>query len=128
MLRARFLHLAMGAMLCANAIAGEPGAAARSEVDQLLTRLAASGCQFQRNGHWHTAAQAREHLEKKFEYLLKKDLVATSEDFIARGAAASSSSGKPYLVKCGAQAEVTSAVWMTAQLKEVRAKARGRTN
>ena len=106
------------------ALAAEPTPAAKLEVEQLLTRLAASGCKFQRNGSWHTAPEARRHLEKKYQYLLDKRLMNTSEDFISMAAAKSSTSGKPYQVKCGAQEQVPSAVWMTSQLKEVRAQAR----
>lgn len=102
------------------ALAAEPGSSAKLEVEQLLTRLAASGCQFQRNGAWHSATAARAHLEKKYQYLLNKHLVRTSEDFISLAATKSSTSGKTYLVKCGAQ-EQPSAAWMAAQLREVRA-------
>ena len=98
----------------------EPGPSARLEVEQLLGRLAASGCKFQRNGAWHSATEARAHLEKKYQYLLNKNLVSTSEDFISLAATKSSTSGKPYLVKCGSQEQVPSAAWMAAQLKEVR--------
>jgi hypothetical protein len=94
---------------------------ANAEVEQLLARLAASGCQFQRNGSWHNAAQARAHLAKKYQYLMDKRPQSTPEDFIALAASKSSSSGKPYLVKCADQREVPSADWMAAQLKQVRA-------
>ena len=106
---------------CCAALAVEPSPSARLEVEQLLTRLAASGCQFQRNGTWHGAVEARGHLEKKYQYLLKKQLVGTSEDFISLAATKSSTSGAAYAVKCGAQEPMASAVWMAAQLKEVRA-------
>ena len=43
-----------------------------------------------------------EHLQRKYDYLLKKSLVDTSEQFIQRAASKSSVSGKPYRVKCGA--------------------------
>ena len=101
--------------------AAEPSPAAKREVEQLLSRLAASDCQFQRNGAWHDAAEARAHLEKKYQYLLRKQLVSTTEDFISLAGTKSSTSGKPYAVKCGAQKQVPSAAWLNAQLKEVRA-------
>jgi hypothetical protein len=116
------------ALLAASALAGEPTAAAKAEIEQLLTRLASSGCQFQRNGAWHNATEARAHLEKKYAYLLKKELVATAEDFIALAASKSSTTGKAYLVKCGAATEAPSAVWMTAQLKDMRARTRPAAN
>jgi hypothetical protein len=109
-----------------TALAAEPVPATKREVEQLLTRLAASGCQFQRNGTWHSATDARAHLEKKYQYLLDKHLVSTSEDFISLAATKSSTSGKPYGVKCGAQEQQPSAAWMAAQLREMRAA--GKTN
>jgi hypothetical protein len=114
--------VALLAALCAFAAwAVEPSPAATFEVEQLLARLAASGCKFQRNGSWHSATDARAHLEKKYRYLLDKRLVGTSEDFISMAATKSSTSGTPYRVQCGTQEPMPSAVWLTARLGEVRA-------
>jgi hypothetical protein len=95
--------------------------AARAEVDALLTRLQASGCEFNRNGSWYAGAEARAHLLKKLDYLEGKDLVKTAEQFIAQGASSSSMSGKAYLVRCAGQAPVESAGWLKAQLQQLRA-------
>lgn len=95
--------------------------AARAEVDALLARLQASGCEFNRNGSWHAGAEARAHLLKKLDYLERKDLVQTTEQFIARGASGSSMSGKPYLVRCAGKAPVESAQWLTVELHALRA-------
>lgn len=94
---------------------------ARAEVDALLTRLQSSGCEFNRNGSWYAGAEARAHLLKKLDYLEGKDLVKNAEQFIERGASASSMSGKPYLVRCPGKAPVESAQWQTAELRQVRA-------
>ena len=94
---------------------------ARADVDALLTRLQASGCEFNRNGSWYAGADARAHLLKKLEYLEGKDMVSTAEQFIERGASTSSMSGKPYLVRCTGKAPVESAVWLKAELQQVRA-------
>lgn len=93
----------------------------RAEVDALLTRLQTSGCEFNRNGSWYAGAEAKAHLLKKLDYLEGKDLVRTAEQFIERGASASSMSGKPYQVRCAGQAPVQSAVWLKAELQQVRA-------
>ena len=111
----------------APAFAVEPGAAAKAEVSTLLTRLAASGCTFQRNGSWYNAAEARAHLEKKYQYLLDKQRLASAEDFVEMAATRSSTSGKPYIVKCGDK-EQPSAQWMGEQLKALRAPAAARRN
>ena len=96
-----------------------PSEKAKAEIAGLMDNLARSGCQFQRNGDWHDAADARAHLQRKYDYLLKKSLVDTSEQFIQRAASKSSVSGKPYRVKCGAL-ELDSAVWFDMQLQRLR--------
>ncbi|MDR7335637.1 DUF5329 domain-containing protein [Roseateles asaccharophilus] len=95
--------------------------AARAEVDALLARLQSSGCEFNRNGSWHSGSDAKAHLLKKLDYLEGKNLVTTAEQFIARGASSSSMSGKPYLVRCAGKAPVDSAQWLTAELQQLRA-------
>ena len=64
--------------------------AARGEIEGLLSRLAASGCQFKRNGSWHTAVEAQAHLRHKLDYLENKGAVASTEQFIERAATQSS--------------------------------------
>lgn len=90
------------------------------ETGQLLGYLERSGCVLYRNGRWHSASDARAHLEKKYRYLLDKGLVDTTEDFIARAATASSMSGKPYQVKCDGREPVPSAEWLTTELQRLR--------
>lgn len=110
------------ALAHAASLAAPLPAPARAEVDALLVRLQASGCQFNRNGSWYSGAEARSHLQRKLEYLENKDMVKNAEQFIDIGAAGSSVSGKPYLVKCGAAAPVESKAWLTAELKAIRAR------
>lgn len=109
----------------AVAIASAAGAAplpapARAEVEALLGRLQASGCEFNRNGTWYSGAEAKTHLQRKLEYLEKKEMVRNAEQFIELGASASSSSGKAYLVRCGASAPLESKAWLGAELKAMR--------
>ena len=101
------------------ALADPAPPAARAEIDALLARLEA--CEFNRNGAWHTAAAARSHLLMKLKYLEDRNAVQTAEQFISLAASASSVSGKPYLVRCGAMAPVESKAWLTVELKAVRA-------
>jgi hypothetical protein len=96
------------------------------EISHLLSRLGSSGCQFNRNGSWYNSVHAVEHLNRKYEYLLKKNLAATAEAFIERAATESSTSGKPYLVKCGDSAPVPSASWLWEELINFRAMSRDR--
>jgi hypothetical protein len=94
--------------------------AARVEIDTLLSRLAASGCQFRRNGTWYTAAEAQSHLRRKLDYLQDKGAVASAEQFIERAASQSSVSGETYQVKCGDNPPVPSGTWLYAELKLLR--------
>lgn len=98
----------------------------RAEIDTLLVRLQVSGCSFNRNGAWHSATEARSHLLRKLEYLERKHAVHSTEQFIELAASASSVSGRPYRVKCGNAAAVESRVWLTSELRSIRAAAAAR--
>ena len=97
-----------------------PSDSARREIAGLIGALDGSSCRFQRNGSWHDAPEARAHLQRKYDYLLKKDKVDTAEQFIERAASQSSMSGKPYRIACPGQPEQTAAVWFGARLKALR--------
>ncbi|MCC4595960.1 DUF5329 domain-containing protein [Xanthomonas campestris pv. phormiicola] len=101
------------------AVAAPPPAAER-EIQALLAALQASPCRFQRNGSWYPAAEARAHLQRKYDYLRERDLAASAEQFIERGASRSSSSGKAYRVACPGQAEQDAANWFAQQLAALR--------
>jgi len=107
------------------ALADSPSPAASREIDQLFAALQDSGCEFSRNGSWYDAQKATEHLHRKYDYLLKKGLVTTTESFIERAATESSVSGKPYLVRCGGAQPVPSRSWFDDKLKDLRAHAAG---
>jgi hypothetical protein len=118
--RMKIFFLMVGMLLAAVAPAAELTAAGQAEIAQLFTHLERSGCQFNRNGRWYGSSEAVAHLKKKFDYLQKKKLLGSAEDFIARGAAESSVSGQPYLVKCGSAAPVQSSSWFRAALEKFR--------
>lgn len=118
----RLASSALALLLAAHAATAAPlPPATRAEVDTLLNRLQGSGCEFNRNGSWYAGAEAKAHLLKKLDYLEGKDMVATAEQFIERGASSSSMSGKPYLVRCAGKAAVESGPWLKAELLAVRA-------
>ena len=93
----------------------------RAEIEALLARLESSGCQFHRNGSWHSPAEARSHLLRKLEYIEDRGTVQSAEQFIEIAASKSSWSGKPYSVQCGAEAAVDSQQWLRRQLAIFRA-------
>ncbi len=97
---------------------------ARAEIDALLSSLEASSCTFNRNGTWYPATEAKTHLLRKLKYLEDRGMVRSTEQFIELAGSSSSTSGQPYLVKCGSGAPVQSGTWLRAQLHVVRASGR----
>ena len=86
----------------------------------MLFRLETSGCEFNRNGTWHSAPDAKPHLLRKLAYLEDRGAVQTAEQFIELAASSSSTTGQAYLVKCGNGAPVPSSVWLRSQLQVMR--------
>lgn len=112
--------LAFG-LLTGLAHASPTPAPIRVEIDALLARLQSSGCQFDRNGSWYSASDAKDHILRKLEYIEGKSGIQSTEQFIELAASKSSSSGKPYHVKCGTDAAVESQQWLSKQLMLIRA-------
>ena len=118
------LRLALLAMLgaalpgLAQAQASPPRV--KAEIVALLSRLEASGCQFNRNGTWYPGAEAKAHLNRKFVYIDARSGASSAEQFIDQAATRSSMSGQAYLVQCGAAAPVESNAWLKAQLAMLR--------
>lgn len=88
------------------------------EIAHLLTFVADSGCTYVRNGNQYDATEAREHIERKYDYI--RDRISTTEQFIKYAATESSISGQPYTVICSGQEE-PSADWLNRELDRYRA-------
>ena len=112
------MTMACGAALGAHA--APPPPAAQREITHLLDYLVASGCAFQRSGTWYDAGAARKHLEMKLDYLTRRDMVKTADDFLKLAATSSSMYGDVYKVRCGTQAPLPSADWLGAELARLR--------
>lgn len=116
-----------GALALAALFHGPASAAldarAQAEIAHLLDYVATPGCQFNRNGSWHEGAEARGHLQKKYDYLVKRNLVTTAESFIERAASESSMSGKDYQVRCAGGKPVASAAYLKEELARFRGRA-----
>ena len=123
----RLLLFLLTCALVATGTAAPLSPAARAEIDGLMSRLEASGCEFNRNGTWHTAAEAKSHLLRKLKYLEDKGAVQSAEQFIALAASSSSTTGQPYLVRCGSGAPVQSGTWLQSQLHAMRPSGRARS-
>lgn len=117
----RWIALVAAAAFSLDALAATP-AAVRGEIDALLGKLQSSGCQFKRNGSWHSSQEAREHLMRKFDYLDKRGKFDSVEQFIELAATKSSTSGQAYEVQCAGQPAVSSKAWLMQQLTAIRKK------
>jgi hypothetical protein len=117
----RLLLLLLACLFVAAATAAPLLPVARTEIDALLSRLEASGCEFNRNGTWYTGAEAKPHLLRKLKYLEDRGAVQTTEQFIELAASSSSMLGQPYLVRCANAAPVASRTWLLSQLQLIRA-------
>ena len=95
--------------------------AVKTEINALLAKLETGGCEFNRNGSWYNAAEAKTHLLRKLDYLEGKGMIKTTEQFIELGGSKSSSSDKVYQVRCTGVAAMESKTWLSARLVEVRA-------
>ena len=98
----------------------DPPTSVHIEVNFLLGYLEGSGCEFYRNGTWHDSKAAQAHLRDKYKYLVARNLVNTTEQFIERGATESSITGQPYQVRCNGGATVTSSQWLRDELARFR--------
>jgi len=113
--------LTLSLLTLSTAAVAEPlPPAAKTEVTAVLNRLEASGCEFKRNDRWHSAAQARAHLQRKLDHVESKEAVKTAEGFIYLAASKSSVTGEAYQVRCSGRAPVASTAWLLQQLAELR--------
>jgi hypothetical protein len=92
------------------------------EINQLFESVGLSSCSFIRNKTAYSGAEARAHLERKYAHL--KDRIQTTEDFIELVASSSSTSGKPYRVRCGPGEGRRSAEWFRTELQRIRGLSR----
>lgn len=111
--------LAVGVLLCSAARAAPPPIA-KTEISYLLSTLANSDCEFNRNGSWYDAKSAAAHLSSKLQYLFAKDLVQSSEDFIDKAATQSSMSGRAYEIRCKGGEAVPTGQWLRILLARYR--------
>ena len=112
------------AVWCCLSVAAPTSPPVRAEIDALLSRLEASGCQFNRNGSWYRGQEARDHLLRKLEYIEGMTTIQSTEQFIELAASKSSFSGEPYQVKCGDESPVQSQEWLSQQLASIRSSKR----
>jgi uncharacterized protein YacL (UPF0231 family) len=115
------LMMAAGISLIAIVTNGQVQATpqATQEIKGLLDFVEHSECQFVRNGSEYPGPRAREHLEKKLNYLEGKSMVNSAEDFIDLAATKSSRSDRAYEVRCSEGVEPAS-TWLKRELQRQR--------
>jgi hypothetical protein len=89
------------------------------EINHLLQYIENAGCTFIRNHKAYDAAEARAHIQKKYDYF--KARIKTTEDFITYAATKSTMSGKPYKVRCKGR-EIFCAEWLNVELAKFRSR------
>jgi hypothetical protein len=89
-------------------------------VQYLIGHVSGSGLTFIRNNSRYSAAEAAEHMHRKYEHF--KDEIRTPEDFIARCATRSLLTGKPYLIITAQGEEIPTSDWLGRALQEYRAR------
>ena len=89
----------------------------QEEVAHLLDYIAQSNCSFIRNDKVYDSGQARDHINKKYEYV--KNRISSAEQFITYAASKSSITGKKYQVTCG-ETTMLSSEWLAEELRTYR--------
>lgn len=107
-------------LACTGTALAAPDAATQREIDVLMSALQGSHCRFQRNGSWYGEREARAHLQRKYDYLSKRNMIGSTEQFIERAASRSSMSGKPYRIACPGSPEQDASRWFGERLKQLR--------
>lgn len=107
-------------MVTGPVFAEDENRAVANEVEQLITFIETSGCQFNRNGKLYDSVEAAKHIGKKYRYVSKRGLVKSTEDFIKYAATKSSMTGKIYTVQCADGELLKSSKWLTDELAKNR--------
>ena len=108
--------LIWGHFVSAEAVAGTSNLS--QTIRYLLDFVRNSECRFYRNNTEHTAAEAADHMQRKYAHF--KDKIKTAEDFIRLTATKSLMTGKLYYVKLIDGKEITSRAWLLKALEDYR--------
>ena len=118
----RIFLLLIAILLFSTSYAADSKDTMQKEIQHLFDYLKNSDCEFNRNGKWYNVEEAAKHINQKYQYLIKKGLINSTEQFIDRAASESSMSGKSYVVKCGESEPIKSSVWFKRELMSFREK------
>lgn len=95
--------------------AGMPEAE-REKIIYLLDEIEHSPFIFVRNGSEFSGAQARTHIQEKWDYAGNR--IRTAEDFIRLVASESTLTGTPYYVRLKKGKQIEAASWLRARLED----------
>lgn len=90
----------------------------QEEINHLLKFVSETKCQYERNGTMHSGKEAKEHIQKKYDYY--EDDIKSAEDFIKLSATQSYISGNHYKIHCPKQPILKSSVWLLQELQAFR--------
>ena len=107
-------------LLLAPVARAAPPENVKIEINFLLGYIESSGCEFYRNGSWRDSKSAQAHIGDKYKYLMTRNLIDTTEDFIESAATKSNFTGQPYKVRCNGVAIVSSNQWLYDELTRFR--------
>ena len=114
----RFVATLIISSLMLKSLSGRGADSTEREVRLLIDAIAASHCDFNRNGRQHTAEKAAAHLELKYSRAGKH--IDSADEFITQLASSSSFTGKPYLMNCEG-GTLPAGDWMIEALEQIRA-------
>jgi hypothetical protein len=103
-------------LLEAQATTRQPPADIEATIGYLIDVVATSGHTFLRNSTRYSAAQAAQHLQRKYQHF--RDKIHTVDDFIELAASRSLLTGKPYLVIDTAGSSMPTSQWLQQVLSD----------
>jgi hypothetical protein len=115
----RFIAALILGMLIQKSLYLQAADTTEHEVRLLIDAIAASRCDFNRNGREHTAEEAAAHLELKYARAGKH--IDSADEFITQLASSSSFTGRPYLMSCKGDT-LPAEDWMIDALEQIRAQ------
>jgi len=93
----------------------------KAKIEALIANLESkTDATFIRNGREYNSKDAAKFLRGKWQAYEKQ--IKTADDFIAKAATVSSTTGKPYLIRFKGAAEIRCGDHLTAQLKKLKAE------
>ena len=114
----RFIAALFISLLMLKSLHVQSADTAEREVRLLIDAIAASHCDFNRNGRQHKAAEAAAHLEVKYARAGRH--INSADEFITQLASSSSFTGRPYLMSCEGDT-LPAEDWMIDALEQIRA-------